>query len=360
MDTGQPGHLQPKRVTFVVLILLFCVLWTSAFVATKLALRDGPPLTTAAIRFLVATALLWAGSRATGVRFPTHPREYARLAVLGLLNTGLYLGFTYMALERITAGLTAVIASSHPLAVAVLASRFLGEPVARLPRMGLLLGVLGTVTTLQGRLTASAPQDAASGIALAVAAAASLAIGTVYYRRISGNLHVLAVNTVQLAAAGLFLAPWAWLAERDRTIAWTPLYVGSLAYTVVAVSIGAMVLWYWLLRRGSATAVSSFHFLNPVLGLAMGALVLGEHLEPWDLPGVILVGAGVYLVNAHAGTRSLDAPGSRSRPFEEGSPLHGANVAHDLPHRGGGGELHPGGGATAPDPAGRLGSRPGP
>lgn len=79
-------------------------------------------------------------------------------------------------------------------------------------------------------------------------------------------------------------------------MALTAEFVAAMAWLVVAVSWVAMIVWFWLLRCGDATRASSWFFLNPVIGLALGALLLGEPLGPLDLPGAAAVGVGIWMV----------------------------------------------------------------
>ncbi|MDQ2831042.1 MAG: DMT family transporter, partial [Chloroflexota bacterium] len=111
--------------------LLYILLWSSAFIATKVGVTHSPPLTLLAARFLVAAALLALLARARGLSPPRSRHDWARLAIFGLLNSGLYLGLSYEALRHLSAGMATIIAATNPLLLTLLAPRLLGERLTR-------------------------------------------------------------------------------------------------------------------------------------------------------------------------------------------------------------------------------------
>ena len=76
----------------------------------------------------------------------------------------------------------------------------------------------------------------------------------------------------------------------------TPVVIWSFVYLVAMLSVGASLLWFWLLSRGAASRVSAFYFLTPIFGLAFGALLLGEAIGPGDALGLVAVALGIVLV----------------------------------------------------------------
>ena len=102
-------------------------------------------------------------------------------------------------------------------------------------------------------------------------------------------------TAVQYAAAGVLLAVLAFFTE-DIVIYWTPTFFGALAWLVLALSIGAVLLMFWLLRVGTATGVSSLYYLVPPVTLIEAYLLFGEQLLPLSLAGFALATIGVALV----------------------------------------------------------------
>lgn len=276
------------------LILLFCLLWSSAFTAGKISILDAPPLLLLALRFLVAGTLLtavmmlWRGPQAI------RRAEIGRLALLGILNYALYLGLGYIGMTTISSGLAAVIVSTNPIITAGLAAVALGERFTLRKALGLLLGLAGVTVILRSRLTVG--HDDLGGILFSITAAIGLAIGTILYKKLPTRSDSFAGLGIQLVAAGGGLLPIALLLEDVAAIHPTWSLLGSMLYLAGPISIGAYALWFMLLRRGSATQASSLHFIMPPLGLLIGWAVLAEPLNAVDFLGIIPVALGIWLV----------------------------------------------------------------
>lgn len=276
------------------LILLFCLLWSSAFAVGKISLMDAPPLLLLAIRFLVAGPVLlgvmlaWRGTGAL------RRDEIGRLALLGIFNYALYLGLGYVAMKTISSGLSAVIISTNPILTAMLAAMLLKENFTWRKAAGLLLGLAGVAIILRSRLTGA--HDDPGGIVLAIMAAIGLAVGTIVYKKLPTKSDNFAGLAVQLIAAGSALLPLALAMEDVGAVHPTWRLLWSMLYLAGPTSIGAYALWFMLLRRGPATQASSLHFLMPPLGLLMGWMILGEPLILVDFLGILPVGLGIWLV----------------------------------------------------------------
>jgi drug/metabolite transporter (DMT)-like permease len=282
-----------SAVRYTLLALLFSLLWASGFVAIKIALRDAPPLTLMYSRFLVAGAALLLLARLRGAAPPASWRTWRAIAVLGLLNNALYLGITSLLLRRLSAGTGAVLASTNPLLLALVAPWFLEERLTRLRILGLVVSYVGVAWVMWSRMRGD---DSPAAMAIWLGSALFLVAGTIVFKRWRPSTDLLVVNGGQLLAGGVFLLPPALLSESLLDVRLTPGLLGAQAWLVVAISMSAMLLWLWLLRHGDATRAGAWFFLNPVLGLFMGALVLGEPLHAQDFLGSALVAAGIYAV----------------------------------------------------------------
>ncbi|MDQ6691301.1 MAG: EamA family transporter [Candidatus Dormibacteraeota bacterium] len=278
---------------YVPLAVLFSLLWASAFDAVKIVQRGLPPLFLMGFRFVIAGGILLLLAAATRQVFPRSRVGWARLAVLGVLNFGLYLGISSVALERVSGGLGAVLASTNPLMLAAVAPFLLQERISRLRLGGMLVAFVSVVIIMAGRIGA---HDTPLGMALILVANAFLTAGTVLFRRWQPEEHLTVVNGVQLLAAAVVLLAPSLVLERLDQIRLTTGVVLAFAYLVVAVSLGAMTIWFFMLRTGDAARATSYFFLNPVFGLFLGALLLAEPLRPLDFAGAAGVAVGLYLV----------------------------------------------------------------
>lgn len=286
--TERPGPLR-----YTALAVLFSALWAAAFVAVKVALASSPPLFLMAVRFLAAGALLLAWVGLTGRALPRTRREWRALVVLGLLNNALYLGIASLALRHVSAGTGAVLASTNPLILAVAAWWFLGERLGLARALGLLVSFAGVVWIMRSRMGEANHPGWMTAMLLAIA---FLVGGTVLFKRLRPGADLLVVNGVQLLVAGVALIAPSLLLEPVAAVRLTPSFLAAQAFLVVGVSGLGMGIWFWLLSHGDASRASAYFFLNPVLGLFLGALLLGEPLGPGDLAGSAAVAAGIYLV----------------------------------------------------------------
>ncbi|WP_454688039.1 DMT family transporter [Achromobacter aloeverae] len=274
-------------------VALFCLLWSSAFAGAKFGLRDCPPLTLLTIRFFLAAVVLLALAAWHGT--PSRPswREVGLLALLGVLNNALYLGLSWTGMLTVSSAFTAVLISTNPLLIGVLAGPVLGERLTARKLGGLLLGLAGVALVLRSRL--GGMHEDPHGVWLVTGGLAALVAATLLYKRCPPVSGLWLATGVQALAGALALLPFALLREGGQPIAWTPTLFWSLAYMVLAVSVGGYGLWFHILRRSTATAASALHFLMPPLGLLFGWLALDEHVAAMDLLGILPIAAGIWL-----------------------------------------------------------------
>ncbi len=289
----QSGERSP---VVVAVALLYILLWSSAFIATKIGVTHSPPLTLLAVRFLCAAVILAVLARIVRARAPRGVAAWGRIAVFGLLNCALYLGLGYESLRHLSAGMGSILAATNPLMLALVAPRLLGERLTPPRIAGLVLGFGGVIFVMTGRLGGGGRADTAEGMALQLAGVVCLVGATLVYKRHPPHEHPLVVNAVQLGAAGLALVPFALVGEDplrvrvDAPLAW------AFVYLVFVISIGASLLWFWLLARGEASVASAYYFLTPIFGLGLAALLLDERVGVRDLVGLVAVAAGIALI----------------------------------------------------------------
>jgi drug/metabolite transporter (DMT)-like permease len=274
--------------------LLYVFLWASAFVPSRMLSVLGQPIWVLAVRFTIASALVTAVIVATGRRWPATPRAWLQLAGYGVLANAAYLGLTYEALRHLSAGMGAIIASTNPLLLALVAPALLGEALSARKVVGLLLGFAGVLVAMAARAGSQAarPQD----VLLAFLGVVALVGSTLVFKRLAVREDLVVANAVQLGAAALVLYPMAVLLEGGPRLAPTPTFVACMAYLVLVLSLGGSWIWFWLLRHGEASRVSAFYFLTPIFGLGLGALLLGERVTWLDAVGLAAVALGIALV----------------------------------------------------------------
>jgi drug/metabolite transporter (DMT)-like permease len=275
-------------------VVIFCLLWSSGFVPSKIGVTDCPPLIFLTVRFLIAGALILGISALRGDEWNLSQRDVIAFVLIGIANNALYLGLGYIGLKTISSGLNALIVSANPVFTAVLAAVFLGDQITWRRVAGLLLGVAGVAWIVADRI--SAGSDSPVGIAFAVGALSSVVAGTMLFKVLAPKGSLWIGNGIQNLSGGLAVAPFAFMLSDVGDIVWSGRLFASLVWLIVLGSIVAFFLWFYLLTVFGATAASAYHFLMPPLGMLFGWMVLGEHVAVRDLLGIIPVALGIYLV----------------------------------------------------------------
>jgi drug/metabolite transporter (DMT)-like permease len=200
----------------------------------------------------------------------------------------------------VPAGVSALIAALQPLLTAALGPVLIGERISRRQWAGILIGLAGILLVLAPRLVAvEANRLAAAAFPLGVNAAGMLAVtlGTFHQKRSLATADLRGVTAVQYAGALVLVLPLAWLTEPMR-IPWNAAILAVLAWSVLALSFGAIALFYLLLRRGAVAKAASLLYLVPPTAAVQTYFILGEMLSPVQIAGMAVAGLGVALVSA--------------------------------------------------------------
>ncbi len=287
-----------KRSPLIIGVALFYILlWSSAFIATKVGVTHSPPLSLLAVRFLSAALVMALLALIFRIPLPKGQSAWGRLVVFGLLNSGIYLGCNYEALRYLSAGMGSIIAATNPLLLTLVAPFVLRERLTWWKVLGLLLGFGGVLFVMVARLNSNSQLDTPGGMLVSFIGTACLVGATIFYKRYPPREHAFVVNAVQLGAAGLALIVPALLFEHPEQVHIDMPLVESFLYLVLVISVGASLIWFWLLKQGEASVVSSYYFLTPIMGLALAALLLGEPFGLRDAIGLVAVAVGIALIN---------------------------------------------------------------
>jgi drug/metabolite transporter (DMT)-like permease len=278
-------------------IVVFCLLWSFAFVAGKIGVTYCPPLILLAARFSLAGVLILGIAALRGEGWLSW-RDTLVFALLGVANNALYLGLGYTGLKTVSAGLGGLIVSANPVFTAVFAALLLNEQLTWRKVAGLMLGILGVGFIVWHRM--SVGTDSLHGILFTLASLASIVAGTILFKLLAPKGSLWIGNGVQNLAAGIVLIPFAASLSSLGDIVPNLKLLGAFAFLTLGGSVLAYVIWFHLLRVCGATAASAYHFLMPPLGMLFAFLVLGEHVEFRDLLGIVPVALGIYLVTRPA------------------------------------------------------------
>lgn len=285
--------LPTNKFAYLALLLIFVLLWSSAFAAGKFALQVSPPMLFLGTRFFLAGILMVGFAVVTGSYRPVGLQGWGRLVVLGILNQAGYQGLAWVAMGTVSSALTAVVISMNPIFIALLAVPMLGERLTVRRTAGLALGLCGVVIVLNSRISVSG--EDLGGIAILGVSLASMVVGTVLFKTWKVDAPLSVAIGGQFISAGLLLLAVGAFSEDWAQIAWGLQYTLVMAYIVLGVSIGGVGLWFFLLTHGSASSASALHFLMPPFGLMFGWLLLGEPVATGDLIGIVPIAIGIWL-----------------------------------------------------------------
>jgi drug/metabolite transporter (DMT)-like permease len=249
------------------------------------------------VRSILAGALLYAVGRLLGGAAPPPRAWRAAFGIGGLLFLGGH-GGLFWALGHVPSGVAAVLFATIPLWMT--AAQAITDGAAHLTlrtAIGLLGGGLGVVVLI-GPGLATGPRVDPLGAVVALLAAASWSAGSAWSRRSESNSLAVATGS-SLLAGGALLAAAALVggeAPNLSAASITPRSIAALGYLVLFGSVLAFGAYSWLLRHASLTAVSTYAYVNPVVALLLGWLVLGEPLGTRVIGATLLVLCSVALI----------------------------------------------------------------
>ena len=279
------------------LLLLLSLLWGSSFFFYKLLVAVLPPVTVVFGRLGIAAIAMNLWLLARGQVLPSSPLLWARFALLGVLNTGIPFVLVAWGETRIASGLASILNATMPIFTVVVAH--LGtddEKMSPGKIAGIGLGILG-VCVLVGRDALAGNGEVLGELAMIVASC-TYAFGAVYGRRFTGR-PPLVVATGQITASALVLLPLSLLVDHPWTLplpewnVWAPLLAIALVNTALA-----YVVYFRMLATVGATYMSLVTFLNPVIALLLGTVVLGERIMPQALAGMAIIALGLAAINS--------------------------------------------------------------
>jgi drug/metabolite transporter (DMT)-like permease len=277
--------------------VLFVLLWSTGFIGARFGLPYIEPMTFLAVRMVFVVIIIGAIAVIGGARLPSRP-EIGHSLMAGLMVHGLYLGGVFFAISQgVPAGVSALIPGLQPILTSTIANRFMGETVTRLQWLGLCLGLFGVALVLHDRSLVMS--GSVVGWIGSVVSLFGITLGALYQKRYCGKIDWRTGNTVQYGGAAVLFAA-ASFAFETRVIHWTGELVFALAWLVLVLSIAAVGLMYWLIRRSAATGFASLFYLVPAVTALEAYLLFGEKLDALSIAGMVVCAAGVVLVNRGA------------------------------------------------------------
>lgn len=271
---------------------LFVFLWSTGFIGAKFGLPHAEPLTFLLIRYAAVIVLMTLVALVMRAPWPRSGKEWFHIGVSGVLVHAVYLGGVFTSISKgFPAGLSSLVVGLQPLLTAFAAGWFLKETVIPRQWLGLVLGLVGVVLVLSGRIQAGFGLE---GLGASLVALLGITAGTVYQKRFCPGLDWRTGAVAQFIPAALVTLGVAAFTEQFR-VSFTPDFVFALGWLVFVLSLGAISLLNWLIRRGTAVNVASLFYLVPASTSAIAWLLFDERLSAIALLGMVLAIIGVYL-----------------------------------------------------------------
>lgn len=279
---------------------IFVLLWSTGWVVAKYAAVYADPLTFLVLRYTLAIVLFILFCVVTGARWLRSWSMIGHAVVSGMFLHGLYLGAVWWAIgEGVPASISGIIAGLQPLMTAVAAAFVIDERLSTQQKLGLVLGFFGIALAVLPKVLAidtGATPIHILPVVVNVLGMAAVTYGTLYQKRHLQTGDIRTVAALQYLGALIVTIPLALMLE-DLHVTWNIQVVAALAWSVLGLSMGAIALLLYLIRRGQVSRAASLIYLVPPLAAVQAELFFGEALTLPMVIGTVIAVAGVYLTN---------------------------------------------------------------
>jgi drug/metabolite transporter (DMT)-like permease len=257
-----------------------CLLWGTTYLAIRIALETVPPMLMGGLRWPLAGAMILLVLKLRGDVLPG-PREWGSLAVLGVLMIGVGNGGVVWAEQTLPSGLTAVLVAAIPFWM-VGVERFAGDttPLTPMRLGGLVVGFLGIVMLVWPELELGEGWGFVLGVLATQFACLGWALGSSYARRRGASENVLAAAAYQMLFGGLVMIAAGVVHGELPRLALNTRTTAAVVYLMIFGSVAGFSAYAYALKHLPVATVSLYAYVNPVIAMVLGTLVLDEPLNP--------------------------------------------------------------------------------
>jgi drug/metabolite transporter (DMT)-like permease len=315
--SSHPGRTEHKPATTASIVLAFLSVyffWGSTYTAIRVGAAQMPALLLAGTRFLIAGAILLGWCRWRGLRLMWPAKTMLMLSLIGLLLlSGGNVCLVY-AEVTVPSGFSSLVYAVTPLYVALIEMALpKGEPLPRRGWLGLLLGFAGLAALLWPSLHLGLGGDRALLFAIATLLAGALfwTVGSILSRHARLKVNVLVAAAWQTVAAGVFSTLLGTLLGQWPQFHLNTAAIGSLAWLITGGSLLGYTSFIYLLEHVPVAKVMSYTYVNPVVAVLLGILLLHERPVAAEFAGMACIVAAVFLlttaqVKAKQGAPSIE------------------------------------------------------
>jgi drug/metabolite transporter (DMT)-like permease len=274
------------------------IIWGTTFLALALAIRSIPPFISGGVRFLIAAALMYAWLRWREPR-PFEGLKIGGAVLCGVLLSGIGNGFVVWSQQGLPSGIAALFVGALPVTTLILDRLFFSKKTPSVQSMlGVAIGLAGIVILSSNTMSFSADVRPIHVVAV-LTAGLGWSLGTLLQRRYVPSHRVMGFTCLQMLAGGVFqfamsLLDREWGGFQPSHIQWQSIL--AVAYLVVFGSLVAVNCYSFLVAHVAPQKVTTYALVNPVIALALGAIVLDERITPSAILSTVLVLVGVALV----------------------------------------------------------------
>jgi drug/metabolite transporter (DMT)-like permease len=311
-----PLSQQPQRSRIILAFALLYVLWGSTYLAMRVVVRDMPPYVAGAVRYLVSGPIMLAACALMGRKISLNRGDLGRLLVISILllstgNIGVLWGEEY-----VSSGLASLIVALVPIWVVMIeAWIFRAGRMTAKGLVGLAIGIVGLLVLLWPRITSGTHLGQLELLGAGILAGASFfwALGSVFSHRFNLTVDVFASAAWQMTLGGLVNGVIALVSGQFQKTHWTKPALAGIGYLVVFGSWIGYTAYIYLLEHVPTPKVATYAYVNPIVAVFLGWIILREQVDAYMLLGTAIIIASVALVN----TSRLKGPPSEPSPMEE-------------------------------------------
>jgi len=281
-------------------------LWGSSYLWIKIGLESLPPMTLIAARLVLGAAFLAVVVAATRQTLPREPRQYGHLLVMAIVNIVLPFTLITVGEQSIDSALASILNATVPLTVIVLAPMFLPDERITLPKIaGLSLGFAGVILLVAPDLVNLSDADL-TGELMMIGSSICYGVGNVYSKRNVRGLRPAIPALFQVAFAAAIVVPLALILEHPvGRIDPAPEAIVAVAWLGILGSGFAYLCFFTILAHWGATRTSTVSYMLPIVGIALGAAVMGDPVTLNRIVGTGMIIAGIAMVNSGPALKRL-------------------------------------------------------
>lgn len=279
------------------LLLAVAFVWAFNFSVSKITLQEIDPMSFNAMRFFLATSLMWMFTLRSRNWVAIRKGDIGKLIFLGLVGNLVYQLLFVFGLERTFSANSAVMLGTIPIWVAVLSHLSGAEKMTRFKAIGVVLAFSGVLLILLGKPERiSLSSETFTGDLLTLAGAFVFGSYTVMSKGLLNYYPPIQLTTMSMSVGGgaLVLVGLPWLVQLEFQQISIVAYSGALYSGLLSVGV-AYIIWNYGLRQVGAVRTATYQNLVPVLGLILGFLILGEQLTAVQYIGSVVVIAGIVI-----------------------------------------------------------------